>query len=502
MNVDRLFIKKFYRQDPFHITALWWIFLLAMVFALWMLYTQLPETKMQSEVIFTIGVIGLWRYGWKTLHLFRGLYYQYVRYPLLASLAGMTQKPSEILLVIPCYRTTPEISAPVFKALIDEIGNLGVACRAVACVTDEADLSIIESQFEKLNQKVPATLFIIDQDGSGKRNTMADALTLLAEDRPVSKDSILILMDGDTVLPEGILTKVSGFLMRYHDLGALTVHNKPIVKGSSLTRQWYRQRMAQRHFYMCSLSLTYRVLVLTGRFSAYRASMALSPDFIESLRYDHVNHWRYGRIRLLTGDDKSTWFYVLRRRWKMLYLPDVSVTCLEDAPVGGFVATSISLMSRWYGNMLRTNTRALKLGPRKVGWFLWFCLLDQRISMWTTLVGPSLALVVATSMGLNILIAYLLWVVLTRGINVLLISIQSGQFHPLFVPLLWYEQLVGSLVKVYMFFHPNLQRWTRQGIGTTTKNRSVSEKIKRWLPHLETTAAFSALLIFVLWLYG
>lgn len=502
MNVDRLFIKNFHRQDPIHITILWWLSLVALLLLLWLLYTLLPETDIQQEVLYTIGIIGLWRYGWKTIHLFRGLYYQYVRYPVLASLADMTQKPSEILLVIPCYRTTPEISAPVFKALVDEIGNFGVACRAVACVTDEADLSIIESQFEKLNQKVPATLFIIDQDGSGKRNTMADALTLLAEDKPVSRDSILILMDGDTVLPEGILSKVSGFLMRYHDLGALTVHNKPIVKGSSLTRQWYRQRMAQRHFYMSSLSLTYRVLVLTGRFSAYRASMALSPDFIESLRYDHVSHWRYGRIRMLTGDDKSTWFYVLKERWKMLYLPDVSVTCLEDAPTGNFFKTSVSLMTRWYGNMLRSNIRALKLGPKKAGWFLWLCLLDQRISMWTTLIGPSLALVVATYMGLKVVIAYLFWVVLTRSINVLLISVQSGQFHPTFVALLWYEQLIGSLVKVYLFFHPNLQRWTRQGIGQGVEDHSWSHEIKRWLPHLETTAAFSALLIFVMWLYG
>ncbi|WP_407334270.1 glycosyltransferase [Enterovibrio sp. 27052020O] len=502
MNVDKLVVKNFHRDDPSHVTILWWLFFAAFLLGLWALYTLLPADKVQPEVLYTLGVIGLWRYGWKSIHLMRGLYYQYVRYPALSSLADMTQKPSEILLVIPCYRTTPEISAPVFKALIDEIGNFGVACRAVACVTDEADLNIIESQFNKLQQRVPVSLYIIDQDGSGKRNTMADALTLLAEERPVSKDSILILMDGDTVLPEGILTKVSGFLMRYHDLGALTTHNKPIVKGNSLTRQWYRQRMAQRHFYMSSLSLTYRVLVLTGRFSAYRASLALSPDFIDSLRYDHVKHWRYGRIRMLTGDDKSTWFFVLKEQWKMLYLPDVSVTCLEDAPSGSFVKTSMSLMTRWYGNMLRSNIRAIQLGPRKAGWFLWFCLLDQRISMWTTLIGPSLALVVATYMGTKVVIAYLFWVIATRSANVLLISIQSGQFHPIFVPLLWYEQLVGSLVKVYLFFHPNIQRWTRQGIDGKTEDNSISQRIKRWLPHLQTTAAFSALLIFVMWLYG
>ncbi|WP_235956138.1 hypothetical protein [Grimontia sedimenti] len=211
MNIDRLFIKNFHRQDPRHITILWWLFFATLLLGLWGLYIILPDVPVQEEVVYTLGFIGLWRYGWKSIHLLRGLYYQYVRYPVISSLAEMTHKPSEILVVIPCYRTTPEISAPVFKALIDEIGNFGVACRAVACVTDEADIGIIESQFDKLKQRVPVTLFIIDQDGTGKRNTMADALTLLAEDRPVSKDSVLILMDGDTVVPEGMLAKVSGF---------------------------------------------------------------------------------------------------------------------------------------------------------------------------------------------------------------------------------------------------------------------------------------------------
>lgn len=502
MNVERLFVKNFHNQDPTHITIMWWLFFVGLLLGLWGIYIILPEIPVQEEIVYTLGIIGVWRYGWKSIHLLRGLYYQYVRYPVLSSLAEITQKPSEILVVIPSYRTAPEVSAPVFRALIDEIGNFGVACRAVACVTDEADIGIIESQFDKLKQRVPVTLFIIDQDGTGKRNTMADALTLLAEDRPVSKDSVLILMDADTVLPEGILAKVSGFLMRYHDLGAVTTHNKPIVKGNSLTRQWYRQRMAQRHFYMCSLSLTYRVLVLTGRFSAFRASMALSPDFIESLRYDHVKHWRYGKIRMLTGDDKSTWFYVLKERWKMLYIPDVAVTCLEDAPSGNFFKTSISLMMRWYGNMLRSNIRAIELGPRKAGLFLWLCLLDQRISMWTTLIGPSLAIFVAALLGPKVVITYLFWVAATRSLNVMLISVQSGQFHPIFVVLLWYEQMVGSLVKVYLFFHPNVQRWTRQGIAAQAEDQSLATQIKRWLPHLQTTAAFSALLIFVMLLYG
>ena len=331
---------------------MWWLLGAMVVLGTWWLYLTLPAPEFRSEALFVIGFIGLWRYLWKVLHLFRGLYYRYVRYPALSRLIDPTKKPSELLVVIPSYRTAPEISTKVFHALIREINAFGVACRVVACVTDAADVSIIGSQWDVLRTDVPVTLHTIDQDGTGKRNALADALELLAKERPIAKDAVLVLMDGDSVVPEGIFPKVSGFFLRYHDLGGLTTHNASKVSGGSLTRQWYRLRMAQRHFFMNSLSLNYGLLTLTGRFSVFRASLALSPEFIESLRHDQVDHWRAGRIRFLTGDDKSTWFHVLKTRWKMMYLPDTVVTCLEEAPKGSFVSSSVTLMSRWYGNMV------------------------------------------------------------------------------------------------------------------------------------------------------
>ncbi|WP_434361174.1 glycosyltransferase family 2 protein [Parasalinivibrio latis] len=501
MKPEKLAIKGFSREDPSHITAFWWMGLVLLLVILLVAFSISGVSDVEKEIVLVIGLIGAWRYGWKLIHLVRGVFYQYIRYPILKVMAESSKKPTEVLIVIPCYRTCPEISAPVFKALIDDIERFGVACRVVACVTDVADIAVIERQFEQVASSTPLNLHVIWQDGSGKRGTMADALTLLAEEKEVSKDSILILMDGDTVIPEGTLEKVSGFLMRFHDLGAVTTHNQATVKGSSITRQWYRQRMSLRHFYMCSLSLSYRVLVLTGRFSAFRASLALSSDFIENLRYDYIKHWRYGQIRLLTGDDKSTWFYVLKNQWKMLYLPDWKVTCMEEEPTHNFFTTSVQLMTRWYGNMLRSNLRALSLSPQRLGWFLWLCLWDQRISMWTTLIGPTLALVASLYLGPSMFVAYLIWVIVSRGLNVLLISIQSGVFHPIFVVLLWYEQVFGSLIKIYLFFHPNLQNWTRQNISSNYVDHSFTGEVKRWLPHVETTAALLTLFVAVMALY-
>ena len=77
---------------------------------------------------------------------------------------------------------------------------------------------------------------------------------------------------------------------------------------------WHELRFAQRHQLMSSMGLSRRLLAMTGRMSIYRGSVATDPGFIEAIEDDHLDHWRLGRIKLLTGEDKSTWFWLLRAR--------------------------------------------------------------------------------------------------------------------------------------------------------------------------------------------
>ncbi len=200
-------------------------------------------------------------------------------------------------------------------------------------------------------------------------------------------------MDGDTLLSEGSLARSCAILTSEPRVGAVTTDNVPLVSGSAFTREWYRVRMAHRDSLMASMSLSRKLLVLTGRFSVFKAEIAVTNSFINAVRQDFVDHGRLGRIRMVTGDDKSTWFETLRKGWDMLYVPDVVVHPVEELPAGGFFSASTALMVRWYGNMVRNNGRALGLGPGRCGWFPWLCLADQRYSMWTSLIGPSTALI-------------------------------------------------------------------------------------------------------------
>ena len=100
----------------------------------------------------------------------------------------------------------------------------------------------------------------------------------------------------------------------------------------------------------------------------------------------------WGRFVFLPADDKSTWFWLLKNGYQMIYLPDIIVTTVEQPPSERFVTAAAMLMTRWFGNMLRTNARALRLGPSRTGWFVWWSVLDQRLSMWTCLTGLVIAL--------------------------------------------------------------------------------------------------------------
>jgi glycosyltransferase Alg8 len=123
------------------------------------------------------------------------------------------------------------------------------------------------------------------------------------------------------------------------------------------------------------------------------------------------------------------------------------------------------LMLRWFGNMLRASGRAIALGPRRLGFFLWWCLVDQRLSMWTPLVGPVMAVCLAVAATPAFLYAYLLWVMLTRLLQSLALLTVRPTIDGLYPILIYYNQLYGAFLKTWILFRLDRQRWTRQNIA-------------------------------------
>ena len=432
----------------------------------------LPGNGLDPEVrrlVPLVGAIAAWRYGWQTIHQIRALIYRRRTFPRLRAMADTVdaaETTPHVYFLITSYRMTAEANLSAYRALFHDVIDFGAPATIVAAITDGGDEMLIERLFASMTPPDRVSLILMRQAGTRKRDAMAAGLRAISRRNP-APGSAVVLMDGDVVPRPGTLARSLPFFGLMPDLGALTVDNDVGDSADGAwARAWYGLRFAQRHMLMCSVSLSRRVLVLTGRFSVFRAEIATDPSFIDIVEHDHLDHWRLGRIRFLTGDDKSTWFWLLQRRWKMLYLPDVSVTCIESLPSGSFLSSSIRLMQRWFGNMLRNNGRSIALGPRRVGFFTWWCLVDQRLSIWTTLSGPTFAVLISLSGRPEAIPMYLIWVMFSRLAQTGVIRLHRRHISPYYPVLLFYTQVIGSIVKVYMSFRLDRQSWTRQGIRT------------------------------------
>lgn len=437
------------------------------------LIAYLPDGIFDSTshiFILSIGLIGVWRYGWWFTHYFRGLIYRRMVFPKLRKAADSATdqgyKPEHIYVLCTSYRIEPEVSYAVYEGLIRNAMDYGVPTTVFAAISDRTDVDVLNQLLADYGYPAEIEILYMFQRGDGKRSAMAEVLRAIARREP-GPDDLVVFMDGDIRLPASTFRRSMPFFFFEDDLGALTTKNRAIVDGNDVTKEWYDLRYAQRHVLMSSTSLSRRLLVLTGRYSVVRAELCINPDFIELVENDQLAHRRFGTITFLTGDDKSTWYWLLKNNWAMRYLPDVEVYGFEELPDRNrFFASTINLMRRWFGNMFRTSGRAIKLGPRHMGLFTWWCLVDQRLSIWTTLIGPMVAIMLTVLVRPSFGMAYLLWIMATRLTASGLLGLSWGRFHPLWPPIMYYNQIVGAALKSSINFRYNQQKWTRQAIGS------------------------------------
>lgn len=456
-----------------------------------------PDSK---RFFFVIGFIGIWRYSWWFVQAVRSVWYNRHIFPKLraeADAISEVERPDALYVLCTSYRIEPEVSFSVYDALIREVRDFGVPTTIFAAISDRSDVDVIDHVLDENGWPDNVEVRYMFQKGDGKRSAMAEVLRAVSRCMPTDR-SLLVSMDGDIRLEPGTLRDWLSFFLIEDDLGALTTNNNAIVTGNDATKEWYDLRYAQRHLMMSSMSVSRRLLVLTGRYSAFRADLATQPGFIELVESDHVKHWRFGNFKFLSGDDKSTWFWLLRNGWRMRYIPDVYVSGFEELPDRHrFFKSTLDLMKRWYGNMLRTSGRAIKLGPRPMGIFTWWSLIDQRISMWTTLVGPTVALLVTMFIRPSFIFAYLLWIIFTRTIATLVLAWQRGRFSLLWIPLLYYNQIGGAILKTYVSFRFNRQKWSRQGISSGEPDDPIAARRQRRMGNFIHGLAVTSL-VFVL----
>ena len=441
-----------------------------------------PET---GAFLFVLGWIGVWRWSWGAIHLVRSIWYRAVVFPrwraqadaLAGSETAAEILAPEVFIVITSYRIPAETSIAAFSAAIAEAKRYPSPVTVVAAVVEMAELRLAKDLFRRLAPPERVRLILVRGGPTGKREALARALGAIARAAP-RPDAVVLVQDGDTVLPAGCLAAILPMFRMFPSLAALTTDEDCLVaRGGAAMRAWHRLRFAQRHLLMSSLALSRRLITVTGRMSAYRVAVATDPSFINLVGYDTLDHWRLGRLRLLTGEDKSAAYWLLERGHASLYVPDVRVLTIEQPPAPDLLHASTALMLRWFGNMLRASGRCLALGPRRVGWFVWWCLLDQRVSMWTPLIGPVAAILLAIAVAPAFLYAYLLWVLATRLLQSLVLLAVRPTISGLYPLLLYFSQVYGALIKTWVLFRLDRQGWTRQNIAWRS---GLSPAAARW----------------------
>ncbi len=446
------------------------------------------------HITFVLGALGLWRFGWWSNHAIRAEIYRRVRWPKMRQRADTVWqsgwRPGRLHIQMTTYREEPAITKRVIGSILAQIRREMIPTTLYIGTGSAYDEKIIRAFVETHAQDIPddlAELVFLRQNQPGKR--MAIGMILRAMNRNgVDKDDLVIFMDGDAVLGNDVLEKSLSMFGADPQLQALTTDEDVVCYGPKWIAAWLDMRFAQRRLAMQSHAMSGKVLTLTGRMSVFRAQHMLSQKFIRTIEADHLDHWLWGRFRFLSGDDKSTWYHMLTCGAKMTYVPDATVHTIEVIKGNG-LERMVQNFRRWSGNMLRNGTRAIALGPRKVNPFIWWCLVDQRIAMWTMMVSPALAILAAFTDPI-FLWSCLIWVLASR-VGLCMVLYSYSRTVDLSWPFILYlNQVINACVKIFMIFHLSKQTWSNRGNQTAGAGND-------WVAALQNGTAKAQLIIAV-----
>jgi len=437
------------------------------------------------HITVALGVLGLWRFGWWFTHAMRAEYFAAARWPAMRHRADRIWsggwRPRRLHVQMTTYREERAITRQVMISMLAQIRRERIPTSiwvGTGSAEDELNIrEIVETYASDLPDGL-CELTFVRQNQPGKR--MAIGLILRGMSRHgVDPDDLVIFMDGDAVYGGDVLRKTLSMFGADPELQALTTDEEVICFGPGWIGRWLDMRFAQRRLAMQSHALSGRVLTLTGRFSVFRARHIIDPQFIRTIEADHLDHWLWGRFRFLSGDDKSTWYHLLQKRAKMTYVPDATVYTIEIIKGSG-LQRMVENFRRWSGNMLRNGARAIALGPRVVPPFIWWCVVDQRIAMWTMMVGPVMA-ILATILHPIYFVNVLLWITASRIVLCLWLYRHARKPDLSWPFILYFNQLINSAVKIYMIFHLSKQRWFNRGGqksgGGTSRIARIKESV-------------------------
>lgn len=344
----------------------------------------------------------------------------------------------------------------------------------------------------------------IDESWKGQKKRYAMGIALRAlQHIDFPDNSILWLMDGDSQVTNGVLKKCSS-IMESTQCHAITTNEKVCFVdrhktklGGKILSRWFSLHMAKRHIQMSAQSYGEKLSVLTGRFSGVRWEIAKTPDFSQMVQTDTCWSIIWGKIPLLSGDDKSTWFTIFQYLKvtnqlpvRMLYVPDATVISLENIIRQGPLFHAITNMQRWFGNTYRNFWRSINLGSKTTGAYLRFEILDQLIHPFTGALLPMLAFLalrdhILYDRPLRYFTSLVEWVMLATAIQMITVYRHSFDLikrNPLIflldMPIIVISRWSAAYIKLGTLPALGVQKWVRHRQAKNAANSRLEMIVK------------------------
>ncbi|HLQ20622.1 MAG TPA: glycosyltransferase, partial [Tabrizicola sp.] len=178
-----------------------------------------------SDGLIVVGAVGAWRYSWALVNYLRSFVYRRIAYPRMKAraLADHAALPvhGHSYFLITSYKVEPEITRRVYHALFRAAAAAKGGATVVASVVDTSDLRLIRRVHATMDVDLSGVELIVDQiPGTGKRDALARSLRLIGSRAPSRRD-VLLLVDGDSCVPEDIVAASAPFFTD-PSVGALT----------------------------------------------------------------------------------------------------------------------------------------------------------------------------------------------------------------------------------------------------------------------------------------
>jgi glycosyltransferase Alg8 len=107
-----------------------------------------------------------------------------------------------------------------------------------------------------------------------------------------------------------------------------------------------------------------------------------------------------------------------------------------------------------------------------VGGFIWWAMIDQRVSIWTTLVGPTTTLLALLDGRTDVAAGYLVWVLITRTVRSVPAFLHGRRISLAYGPLSALLDWAAALLKIWVLFFPVRQTWFGRGTQVLDGSRS------------------------------